>query len=76
MDNNPAQEIADKVAAAILRAGRSKVSVADSVGIAPTTFNRKINGHVEFTFSELLRIARALDVSPAAFVPTSFGVAA
>lgn len=72
MDNHPAQELADKVAASILRSGRSKKSVAVESGIPETTFGRKINGHVEFTFGELLRIASVLDVSPAEFVPSAF----
>lgn len=78
MDHKPAQEVADKVAAAILRSGRSKSSVAVSVGIPATTFGRKINGHVEFTSGELLRIAEAVEVSPSSLLPAAFliGVAA
>lgn len=72
MDHTPAQEVADKVAAGILRSGRSKSSVAAEVGIPSTTFGRKINGHVEFSLSELLRIADALGVAPASFVPAAF----
>lgn len=75
MDHSPAQETADKVAATILRTGRSKASVAADAGIPQTTFGRKINGHVEFTFSELLRIANALGVSPSTFTPTAFHAA-
>lgn len=72
MDHITAQEIADKVAASILRSGRSKSSVALAVGIPATTFNRKINGHVEFSFAELLRIAGELGVEPSCLVPTAF----
>lgn len=72
MDHTTAQEVADKVAAAILRAGASKSSVASSAGIPSTTFGRKINGHVEFTFGELLRIAEALGVSPSTLTPSAF----
>lgn len=72
MDHSPAQELADKVAACILRSGRTKASVATAAGIPHTTFNRKINGYTEFTFGELLRIAAALDVPPATFTPSSF----
>lgn len=72
MDHTTAQEVADKVAAAILRAGRSKSSVGAEVGIPGTTFNRKINGHVEFTFGEILRIAKALQVSPSTLIPAAF----
>lgn len=76
MDHNTAQEIADKVAAAILRSGRSKSSVGSAVGIPATTFNRKINGHVEFTFSELLRIAAELAIAPSTLVPEVFAMRA
>lgn len=72
MDHITAQEIADKVAASILRAERSKSSVAVAAGIPGTTFNRKINAHVEFTFSELLRIADVLNVEPSSLVPATF----
>ena len=76
MANSPAQELADKVAACILRSGKSKTSVARAAGIPNTTFVRKINGHVEFTFGELLRIAEVLGVAPSTFVPVAFQVAA
>ena len=72
MDHSPAREVADKVAASILRSGCSKSSVSAAVGIPSTTFNRKINGHVEFTFSELLRLAEVLDVAPAMLMPAAF----
>lgn len=72
MDHTTAQEVADKVAAAILRAEVSKASVASSAGIPTTTFSRKINGHVEFTFGELVRLADALNVTPSTFTPTAF----
>ena len=72
MDQNIAKEVADKVAASILRADRKKASVAAATGIPSTTFARKINGHVEFGFSELLRIAAELNVNPSEFTPTAF----
>lgn len=72
MDHTTAKEVADKVAASILRSGRSKSSVAAEVGIPTTTFGRKINGHVEFTLSELLRLSEALDVAPSTLVPLAF----
>ncbi|QDZ15815.1 helix-turn-helix domain-containing protein [Humibacter ginsenosidimutans] len=75
MDHTPAQELADKVAACILRSGRTKTSVADAAGIPHTTFNRKIKGHTEFTFAELLRIAAVLNVAPSTFTPYAFAVA-
>ena len=72
MDHIAAQEIADKVAATILRKNRSKSSVALAVGIPATTFTRKIGGHAEFTFSELLRIAEELETSPSDLLPSVF----
>lgn len=72
MDHSPAQELADKVAASILRSGRKKTAVAAAAGIPQTTFNRKINGHTEFTFGELLRIANVIGVPPSTFTPQAF----
>lgn len=72
MDHFLARETADKVAAAILRAGKTKAAVADATGIAQTTFGRKLNGHTEFTLGELLRIAAALQVPPYTFMPDVF----
>ena len=76
MDHSPAQELADKVAACILRSGRTKTFVARAAGIPTTTFDRKINGHTEFTFGELLRIAAVLEVAPSALAPAAFSSAA
>ena len=72
MDHTTAQELADKVAASILRSGRSKASVAAAAGIPRTTFQRKLDGYTEFSFGELLRIASVLGVPPATFVPSAF----
>lgn len=72
MDHFTSQEVADKVAAAILRSNRSKASVALAVDIPATTFGRKINGSVEFTLGELLRIAKTLDEAPSALLPSAF----
>ena len=80
MDHFITQEVAGKVAAAILESGISKRSVSEAAGIPATTFGRKIKGHVEFTFSELIRIAEVIGVKPSEFTPTAFdariGVAA
>lgn len=69
---NVAKEVADRVAGCILRSGRSKASVARAVGIPMTTFNRKLDGHTEFTFSDLARIALELGVRPSSFTPELF----
>lgn len=76
MDHSTTQEVADKVAASILRSGRSKSSVAAAAGIPITTFNRKLDGHSEFTFGEVLRVARALGVAPSSLAPAAFARAA
>ncbi|WP_264631490.1 helix-turn-helix domain-containing protein [Microbacterium hydrothermale] len=71
MAHSPAQEMADKVAATILRSGRTKASVASAAGIPHTTFTRKINGHTEFTVGEILRLAEVLDVPPSTLTPSA-----
>ncbi|MFC5127420.1 hypothetical protein ACFPRL_30110 [Pseudoclavibacter helvolus] len=38
--------------------------------------NRKLAAKSEFSFSELLKVAEALSVSPAAFTPPQFQVTA
>ena len=63
---------ADKVAASILRAGRSKASVAAEAGIPYSTFCRKLDGHTEFTIGELIRIAKAVGVPPSEYAPAEF----
>ena len=68
----PRIETATLVAAAIIRADRTKTWTAEKVGIPPTTFARKINGHTEFLMSELLAIAEVLEVHPASLIPSSF----
>ncbi|MGG7507981.1 helix-turn-helix domain-containing protein [Plantibacter sp. YIM 135249] len=65
-------EVADKVAATITRSGKSKLSVAEQAGIPTTTFNRKINGHGDFSLRELDLVAKALGVDPATFLPLAF----
>jgi len=73
MDSNTARQIAHLVASAIKSSGKTKASVAREALIPWTTFSRKISGQSsEFTLSELLRIAAALDIEPAALVPSIF----
>lgn len=63
------EEIAQRVAAAITQADRSKNWVAGKSGIAETTFTRKVNGHGDFTVPELARIASALDIPASRLLP-------
>ncbi|MCW4458154.1 helix-turn-helix transcriptional regulator [Microbacterium sp. MPKO10] len=62
-------EQADKVAAAVERAGMSRTKLADLTGIPYTTLGRKINGHTSFTAVEIYDIAIALNTAPAALMP-------
>ncbi len=66
------QEVSDKVAAALLRKGRSKLSVSEAIGMAQTTFNRKLAGNAEFTATEIFKIAREIYVPPATLLPSVF----
>lgn len=57
---------------AIERVERNQRWTADKSGIALTTFRRKMNGGVDFTTTELIRIAGALDTHPADLLPVEF----
>lgn len=72
MDTTAAQQIAQQVREAIAERDLTKSSVAETAGIPWATFSRKINGHSEFTVSELLRIAAAIGVRPGALLPPAF----
>ena len=60
-----------RIAAAMKTAERSSKWTAEKSGIPETTFRRKVSGHVDFTVTELDRIARALSVSPLDLLPAS-----
>lgn len=66
------REVADKVAAAVLRSGKSKSAVADQAGIPRTTFSRLLNGHAEFSVGQLLRVAEATGAQPSTLLPSRF----
>lgn len=70
--NNLNQWIAQQVQAALVKEDRSKRWLSDKTGIPYSTLNRKMSGHVEFRFSELLYIAEALRVAPQMFLPHGF----
>lgn len=65
-----------RVQAALAGAGRSLKSLSDETGIPYSTLIRKAKGQREFSFSELLAIAEALGVHPAALTPEPFRSAA
>ncbi|SEC89266.1 helix-turn-helix domain-containing protein [Arthrobacter woluwensis] len=69
------REIADKIAAAIFRSGRSLNSVATESGIPRTTFQRKINGTTPWTVEELAAVGDVLGVKPSSFLPDRFALA-
>lgn len=72
MDTATASEIGRRVEEEIADAGLSKSSVAETAGIPWATFSRKVNGHSEFSASEMIRISAVLNISPARFLPTAF----
>lgn len=72
MDHSQIKMTADKVAASILRAGRSRASIASAAGIPYSTFCRKLDGHTEFTIGELIRVAHAVGVLPSEYAPDEF----
>lgn len=55
----------------ILRKNTSRNALARSAGLAPTTFNRKIDGHNDFTLRELGSIAEALNVQLDKILPVN-----
>lgn len=65
-------EVASAVTFELSRADRTKRWLSDRTGIPYSTLDRKIKGHVEFTFTELWMIAEALGVAPAALTPKAF----
>lgn len=76
MSNPPSETPTDWTARAVRDAisesGRTKLALSDDTGIPYATLNRKLAGKSDFTFRELLTLADALGVSPAAFTPPAF----
>ena len=70
MSNPLTHQVAEKVAAEIARSQRSARFVARESGIPTATFDRKIHGRSDFSLTELITIARVLNVDLADFVPT------
>lgn len=65
-------EIASGVTFELSKADRTKRWLSDRTGIAYSTLDRKLKGHVDFTFTELWSIAEALGVEPSVLTPTAF----
>lgn len=59
---------AEVVRSVIFRAGTTQKAVARAIGMAPTTWNRRITGKRSFQVSELYRIAHELGLSPGSFI--------
>lgn len=66
------KEVADKVRQAMEAKGESINNTAKLASIPYTTFHRKIDGIYDFTMSELGRLADALEIHPAEFMPDEF----
>lgn len=43
----------------------TQADVARKIGISPTTLNGKLNGHVEFSQSEIRNLCKALEIHDA-----------
>ena len=65
-------EVALLVNAAKGEAEMTRTNLADATGIPYTTLGRKLNGHADFTFDELYRLAIALGKRPSDFTPRTF----
>jgi len=65
------QRLGKHVADTLAAKERSKLWLAGKTGIPYSTLGRKLLGRTtEFTFSDLLAIADALEVTPAALIPS------
>ena len=54
----------------IVELGTNRNAIARKAGIPLTTFNRKLDGHADFTLRELGKIAEALDRQLADILPS------
>ncbi|TFD80680.1 XRE family transcriptional regulator [Cryobacterium sp. Sr8] len=75
MDTN-ITAIALKVDAARRAKGVGKLPLATAAGIPISTLTRMLSGNNDFKFSNLLRVAEALDVDPATWLRDDTGAAA
>ncbi len=65
--DNPTQTLHSRVRDSFAASGLSLNALAEATGIPRTTLRRKLAGLAEFTFSELIRLAAALDSDVAAW---------
>lgn len=52
----------NKLKAALAEEGLSQARAAVKIGMSSNSFGRKINGHTEFTVSEIVRICKLLNI--------------
>lgn len=57
-----------KLKAALAERGKKQKYIAELLGLSPVTVNQKINGTLEFTFSEVETICNALGVNTDIFL--------
>lgn len=60
---------AEAVRTAYKNAGATIASLSEETGIPGTTLKRRLNGSTSFHLDELVRIAKALDVTLGALIP-------
>ena len=61
--------VAAEVRAALARDGRSAAQLAADAGIPRSSLSKKMRATVAFTVEEVLAIALALEIDPAALLP-------
>lgn len=69
MEQTPAEQTAGAVRAELARRRWTGRRLARHMGYSPSTMNRRINGEIEFTITELATIAELLDVPLAVLLP-------
>lgn len=77
MTNSLPADIAAEVRAEISRQKKAQRELAEILGISQQQVSERVRGDVEWRISELVQVARWLDVPIASFVPaaTSAGAA-
>lgn len=68
VSTDPLDLIRDEINSTIDAAGISEAELSRRTLIPRSTLARKLAGVTEFTLSELIRVADALDVEPARFI--------
>lgn len=74
--NTARQAIAAEVRAEIARQGLTAATVASRSDMTTTTMSRKLAGRVDFTLTELCRVAESLGIKASDLVARAEGIAA